>query len=617
MSGNSGHPLYSKTSSNLVNLQYLLNSRLLNFCFYFKFMSHKSNYNKHPFVRIEGEEIFSGWNQIIERLQQEKAGSGKRRVILAVETYQGVYHDELTEAFSRLSPDLFLRTENLFKPEEEIRKLTWPDVTDDTVFGYMTRLTMTNFLDENKVEDARVQIDSTNGLILIYGYGASFVSEADILVWADMARWEIQLRMRRNEVNNLGVINYSDPFSEKYKRGFFVDWRVCDRVKKQFFHRVDFVLDTNKKGNPKMISGAAFKKSLGQTSGQPFRLVPFFDPGPWGGQWMKEYCELDKDAVNYAWCFDCVPEENSLLFEINGEIFETPSINLVFFHSEELLGAKVEARFGKEFPIRFDFLDTMDGGNLSFQVHPETSYIQEHFGMHYTQDESYYLLDAREDATVFLGLKKNINPDAMIQALTEAQDGEKPFDASRFINQFPARKHDHFLIPAGTVHCSGKNSMVLEISSTPYIFTFKMWDWGRNGLDGKPRPINLRHGINNIRWERDTDYVSNQLVNRIEPVAGGEGWREERTGLHPNEFIETRRHWFSKPVVHNTNGGVNVLNLVEGSEAIVESPTGKFQPMVVHYAETFVIPASVGKYIIRPYGTSEGKEIATLKAYVR
>jgi hypothetical protein len=60
-----------------------------------------------------------------------------------------------------------------------------------------------------------------------------------------------------------------------------------------------------------------------------------------------------------------------------------------------------------------------------------------------------------------------------------------------------------------------------------------------------------------------------------------------------------------------------VLNLVEGREAIVESPTGQFEPFVVHYAETFIVPAAVGAYTIAPYGESEGKEIATIKAYVR
>ena len=75
--------------------------------------------------------------------------------------------------------------------------------------------------------------------------------------------------------------------------------------------------------------------------------------------------------------------------------------------------------------------------------------------------------------------------------------------------------------------------------------------------------------------------------------------------------------WFTKPVTHHTDDGVNVFNVIEGDELIVESPTNAFEPFVVHYAETFIVPASVGEYTIRPYGTSEGKECGTIKAYVR
>ena len=159
--------------------------------------------------------------------------------------------------------------------------------------------------------------------------------------------------------------------------------------------------------------------------------------------------------------------------------------------------------------------------------------------------------------------------------------------------------------------------MILEISATPYIFTFKLWDWGRLGLDGQPRPINIDRGLANIRWERDAQFVAEHLANPVEALASGDGWREERTGLHEKEFIETRRHWFTGKVPHHTEGGVNVINLVEGREAIVESPDGAFDPYVVHYAETFIVPAAVGAYTIRPYGESEGSECATLKAFVR
>ena len=130
-------------------------------------------------------------------------------------------------------------------------------------------------------------------------------------------------------------------------------------------------------------------------------------------------------------------------------------------------------------------------------------------------------------------------------------------------------------------------------------------------------PIHLDHALANVQWNRTTDWVRTNLVNRVEPVASGDGWREERTGLHEREFIETRRHWFTGPVPHDTMGGVNVLNLVEGEEAVVESPDNAFTPFVVHYAETFIVPASVGPYSIRPSGPSAGTECGTVKAFVR
>jgi mannose-6-phosphate isomerase class I len=292
-------------------------------------------------------------------------------------------------------------------------------------------------------------------------------------------------------------------------------------------------------------------------------------------------------------------------------------MNIVLAHPEELLGKGVVSRFGAEFPIRFDFLDTVGGGNLSLQVHPLTAYIREHFGMDYTQDESYYMLDAEDDAVVYLGLKEGIDRDAMIRDLERAQEADFDFPAEKYVNRFPARKHDHFPIPAGTIHCSGRNSMVLEISATPYIFTFKLWDWGRLGLDGRPRPIHLNHGVANIQWDRTTEWVRRSLIDQVKPVASGDGWREERTGLHELEFIETRRHWFTKAVPHDTRGTVHVLNLVEGEQAVVESPEGAFDPFHVNYAETFIVPAAVGPYTVRPCGAAMGRECATIQANVR
>ncbi len=581
-----------------------------------------SNYDKRPFVSVPdgGNACVQGWNAIAEKLEQAIAGRAQRRTVLAMECYLGVQEtDVLRELQTRLKPALAIHSRDAMLAPPRIDALVAPFIGgDDPVFGFLSGLELPRFFDPETLRRAREDVQRTDrGLILIVGCGATLIAVPDLLVYADLARWEGQLRFRRNESSNLGVENHAAPASVQYKRAFFVDWRVCDRWKRPLIKRWDFVLDTNNPREPKLADGEAVRRGLRHAVTRPFRLVPFFDPAPWGGQWMKKVCDLDRAQTNYGWCFDCVPEENSLLLGFDGLRLEIPSIDLVFHQPRALLGEPVHARFGDEFPIRFDLLDTMGGGNLSFQVHPLTEYIQQYFGMHYTQDESYYLLDAAPEASVFLGLREGIDPAAMIRDLEHAQAGGGAFNAEQYAHRWPAKKHDHFLIPAGTIHCSGANAMVLEISATPYIFTFKMWDWGRLGLDGKPRPVHLQHGISNVQWDRTTDWVREQLINRVTPMAGDHGWREERTGLHEREFIETRRHWFDRTVPHHTYGGVNVLNLVQGAEAVVESPDRAFEPFVIHYAETFIVPAAVGPYSVRPHGTGVNQPCATLKAFVR
>jgi mannose-6-phosphate isomerase class I len=556
------------------------------------------------------------WRNIIDRLRPSSAES---RCTLAVECYPGTFEGSIKDVLVEgLRPTEVVYTPDLLKTPNCVDKMLAPLLGDDPVFGRMNDLGLEAFFEETKLNEARQKVASwREGFLLVVGVGAAIVSpEADVLVYADLARWEIQARQRRNEISNLGTDNLEESPSLKYKRAFFVDWRAADRLKRELLPKANFFLDTNS-STPKLMFGDCVRAGIKRVASQPFRVVPYFDPGPWGGHWMEEVCDLPKDAPNHAWCFDCVPEENSLLLGFGDLQFELPAIDLIFLHPRELLGDYIYSRFGAEFPIRFDFLDTMGGGNLSLQVHPRTEYIRRQFGMHYTQDESYYLLDAGEDGSVYLGLRGGIDREAMASELRLAHDGGPPFCAEAYVNKFPAKKHDHFLIPAGTIHCSGKNSMVLEISATPYIFTFKLWDWGRLGLNGLPRPIHLNHGIANIAWDRQTDWIQQNLINRVEFLGKGAGWTEERTGLHELEFIETRRNWFTGKTPFDTQGTVNVLNLVEGREAIVESPTRAFDPFVVHYAETFIVPAAVGAYTICPSGESGGSKCGTIRAFVR
>ena len=566
-----------------------------------------SSYDKHPVTPVgTAADVVAGAAEVRAALQ----GRGR---VLAVETYPGVRASDVAPL---LTADLVVDVSVAYRTPAELDALVASELTDDPVFGRLSTRTVADFFDPDRLAALRAEVAACPGTVAVHGTGASLVTSYDVLVYADLARWEIQQRQRSGALGNLGADNAGERPALLYKRAFFLDWRAADRLKASLLDRADLFLDTTT-DRPLLVDGDAVRRGLQQISAQPFRVVPFFDPAPWGGQWMREVCDLPDGPANYGWCFDCVPEENSLLLGFGDERLELPALDLVLHRPIELLGARVRDRFGDEFPIRFDFLDTMGGGNLSLQVHPLTEHIRDEFGWGYTQDESYYLLDAEPDACVYLGLRTDVDPDRMLADLQAAQEGGPPFPAEQHVNVLPARKHDHFLIPAGTVHCSGAGSMVLEISATPFIFTFKLWDWGRLGLDGRPRPINIERGRRSIRWDRDTAYVHRELANVVTPLDKGDGWRAERTGLHEAEPIDTHRHWFTGVTPHDTGGSVNVLNLVEGAEVTVESPTGAFAPYVVHYAETFIVPAAVGAYTVRPSGPSVGEQCATIKAFVR
>ena len=569
------------------------------------YLIFNSQYDKFPKTSISNHQAVRGYQGICEKINQLL----ETKNVIAFEFYPGVNKEEVVEnLIKNLKVDQVIDVEELALPIEEINQKISRNLTDDRVFGLMSHFKIEEFYDLEKVNALNKSLNK-NQKVIVYGFGASLVNH-DSLVYFDMARWEIQLRYRKG-MPNWRCTNYKEDQLRKYKRGFFIEWRTADRLKKQVLKNCDLYIDTNKSNDPKMITKEALFDGLNQISKRPFRLVPYFDPGVWGGQWMKEVCNLDPSAKNYAWSFDGVPEENSIYLDYQGITVEIPSINIVFFEPINLLGNKVHARFGTEFPIRFDFLDTMGGGNLSLQVHPLTEYIQDTFGMHYTQDESYYILDAEDDAVVYLGVKEGINKEEMINDLKKAQEGNIPFDDTKYINKFPAKKHDHFLIPAGTIHCSGRNSMVLEISATPYIFTFKLWDWGRLGLDGLPRPVHINHGQHVIQFDRDTTWVKNNLVNHFEEMEDG----STKTGLHEREFIETRRYFFTSRIKMQTMGSVNMNNLVEGQAAVIESINGEFEPFTIHYAETFIIPEYIKEYYIRPL--NENERCGVIKAYVR
>lgn len=577
-------------------------------------------YEQKPEIKIKNfNQVYEGYDEIVAELLTKLNSIKKKEVILAVECYPGVsYKEVLTNLIDALHPKRVFISDEYFIDPNTMNELLIPILTEDKVFGIMSHYEFSDFLDEKKKNYLQEEINGLSGLIVILGTGASVLYEQpDVMIYADLSRWEIQLR-HRNGMGNWNADNEHESIKKKYKRGFFFEWRTADRLKQKVYHHIDYLLDTTLQNDPKMLSGGDYRQALREVVQQPFRLVPYFDTSVWGGQWMKERFNLEPTSVNYGWGFDGVPEENSIIINVDGVKIEIPSINLVFAYPKELLGEKVYAQFGKEFPIRFDFLDTVRGGNLSLQVHPLVDYIQDKYGMLYTQDESYYILSSGEKSSIYLGLKKDINMEELEQDLRKSERGNYRFPDEKYVNHFPVKRHDHYSIPAGTIHCSGPDTVVLEISATPYIFTFKLWDWGRMDLDGQPRPIHLNQGLENIQVDRDTDWVEINLIHSFKgvPELGDEEHEVEKTGLHELEFIETKRHWFKGSAMIENHDGFNMLNLVDGEKITVESLDGKFQPFEVHYAETFIVPATIQKYKLVNQGDLN-QPVAVIQAYVR
>jgi mannose-6-phosphate isomerase class I len=579
--------------------------------------SKYGNYDLSPRIKVEGfdREVSEGYDALLAEIKKLME-QGKR--IFTFDLYPGVDKASLLARLKKLNPDLLIDSEDCALTEEELSAFFASDMTDDRVFGILTHKELADCFVPKKLDAARRKAENADGAVFLVGVGAGLILRGDVSFYFNVSRWEIQLRYRAG-MPNWHCGNADDPLLTKCKRGFFIEWRIADRYKRARFDDLDYMVDANLPECPKLLTGNAYRAALDQASRRPFRLKPYFDPGVWGGQWMRDAFGLPGDAPNYAWSFDGVPEENSLQFQFGETVAELPCMDLVLYRPHQLLGERVHGRFGAEFPIRFDLLDTMDGGNLSLQVHPLTEYIQENFGMHYTQDESYYILDAAEDEgpCVYLGLREGIDRHAMIADLKKAQQGNFRFPDEKYVNRIPVKKHDHVLIPAGTVHCAGKGAMVLEISATPYLFTFKLWDWGRVGLDGIPRPIHIDHGEQSIQWDRDTRWVTRNLIGQTKLCRKEDGLTVERTGLHAREFIETCRYTFRKPVVCQCGDSVHVLNLVDGGQITVTSPGDEFAPFDVHYAETFIVPASVKEYRLMPSGVSEGKTVMVIDASVR
>jgi mannose-6-phosphate isomerase class I len=570
--------------------------------------AEQDKYDIYPTFNIGSKKIFRGLNTLASKIAIEKT------VIL--DGFSGVSFDLLKRELNSLLKNNFnlevtwINAENFLKTESEIDKMILPFLgSEDPVFGKRTTCSLSDFFSDEKLIKYRSAHQTSH--TIIYGTDAGLIVTEGFLVYIDLPKNELQFRARAGAVANLGSKLAQDPKS-MYKRFYFVDWVVLGKYKQSILDRIDILIDEQRGDDITWISGDDFQKNLHDLSQNPIRVRPWFEPGVWGGSWIIDHISgINYDVPNYAWSFELITPENGLILESSGLMLEFSFDFLMFREAEKVLG-DCYGRFGTEFPLRFDFLDTFNGGNLSIQCHPQPGYMKENFGENFTQEETYYILDTKDNADVYLGFQENIDKSEFKTALEESFLQNKPVKIDKFVQRHTSHKHDLFLIPYGTIHGSGKNNLVLEISTTPYIFTFKMYDWLRPDLDGKPRPLNIERGFRNLFFDRQGISVAKELISSPVLIEKGENWKLFHLPTHKTHLYGLLRYHFVRSIDVKTRNKLHVLSLVEGKSILIEIP-GKMKRKF-SFAETFIIPASVEDYRVN---NLSGEPVILIVAFIK
>jgi len=509
---------------------------------------------------------------------------------------------------------------SVFKSEEEMKEmidptLEWDKSKDPTLlFGKVFKGGYSHLFDAGKLEKLADKIkgygnESAKGrVIFIYGYGC--LSEQlrelyDVKCWFDVTPKECQLRIRRGQYKNLGY-RTALPANLIIRHCYYVEYNLAVGLRGEMLrkHLLDYYLPSDNLDNTQLLTRETAEDMMDALAKYPFRCKPVYLEGIWGGTYMKKLRHLPDEMKNAAWVFDLIPMEVSVVIEAGACKVEIPFST--FFQQEgiPIMGESCVSKFGGYFPIRFNYDDSYHStGNMSIQCHSGGKFNIENFNEFGRQDESYYVVVAGHHAKTFLGFRNDADIPQFFNDIEAADKEHKPVDYEKYVSYEDSKPGLQVMIPAGTIHSSGRNQVVLEIGSlTIGSYTYKLYDYLRLDFDGKQRPIHTKMGEENLVTTRRTDWVRQNIVQKPREVRSGKGWAEYIVGEHDLLYFTLRRLEFEKSISDNTNGRFHVLSLVDGENIRIRSAANPERYYDAEYMDIVIVPADMGEYVIENLG---------------
>ena len=508
----------------------------------------------------------------------------------------------------------FIDAESLLKDADTIADMLLPYLPEDReedpvlLYGRRYKGGYEGLQDDRKVQ-ALKELLGREKSVLVYGRGALVSALRGCYgarIWMDVTPRTAALNFKYGHARNLGA-KADLPYGLLMRRNYYVDFETAVDLRWSLIRekQLDYYITADVPEEMQLVSFGDLLTLFDELCERPFRCRPVYLEGVWGGFYFTRLRHLPSKMRNCAWIFDMIPMEVSIVAKLGDNEFEAPFFTFIQAMGEKLLGRQAMEQFGGYFPIRFNYDDTYhSNGNMSVQCHPDEAYVVKNHDELGRQDESYYVCVTAQGAKTFLGFNEKDSCREFFEKAREAEKTHELIDYEKYINAVPSVPGTQVMIPAGTVHASGRNQVILEIGSlTVGSYTYKLYDYQRiDPQTGLPRPIHLKMGSRVIHGERTKEWVRDNLVNHGYVVREGKDWKEVVVGEHDLLYFSLRNLIFWDKIEDDTDGLFHVLSLVDGEKVKVVSQEDPGKFYIMNSLDIVVIPASLGKYTIENLG---------------